>query len=64
VLFIADEVITGFGRLGTWFGLEHWGVQPDIMDFAKGVTSGYVPLGGGHPAQARWQGFAPRRADA
>jgi adenosylmethionine-8-amino-7-oxononanoate aminotransferase len=46
VLFIADEVITGFGRLGTWFGLEHWNVQPDIMDFAKGVTSGYVPLGG------------------
>jgi adenosylmethionine-8-amino-7-oxononanoate aminotransferase len=46
VLFIADEVITGFGRLGTWFGLEHWNVEPDIMDFAKGVTSGYVPLGG------------------
>jgi adenosylmethionine-8-amino-7-oxononanoate aminotransferase len=46
VLFIADEVITGFGRSGRWFGLEHYGVQPDIMQFAKGVTSGYIPLGG------------------
>jgi putrescine aminotransferase len=46
VLFIADEVITGFGRTGRWFGLEHYGVQPDIMQFAKGITSGYVPLGG------------------
>jgi putrescine aminotransferase len=46
VLFIADEVITGFGRTGKWFGLEHWGVQPDIVSFAKIVTSGYLPLGG------------------
>ena len=46
VLFIADEVITGFGRTGKWFALDHWGVQPDILNFAKGVTSGYLPLGG------------------
>jgi putrescine---pyruvate transaminase len=66
VLFIADEVITGFGRTGRWFGLEHYGVEPDIIQFAKGITSGYVPLGGigvsdairevinGVPAGNRW----------
>lgn len=46
VLFIADEVITGFGRTGDWFALNRWGVQPDILSFAKGITSGYLPLGG------------------
>ncbi|SDI41505.1 aspartate aminotransferase family protein [Natribacillus halophilus] len=46
ILFIADEVITGFGRTGKMFGLEHWQVTPDMMTFAKGVTSGYIPLGG------------------
>jgi adenosylmethionine-8-amino-7-oxononanoate aminotransferase len=43
---IADEVITGFGRTGDWFALRRYGVQPDIMSFAKGVTSGALPLGG------------------
>jgi len=46
ILFIADEVITGFGRTGEWFALKHWGVQPDILSFAKAITSGYAPLGG------------------
>jgi adenosylmethionine-8-amino-7-oxononanoate aminotransferase len=66
VLFIADDVITGFGRTGRWFGLDHYGIEPDIMQFAKGITSGYVPLGGigvsdkvrdvinGVPAGKRW----------
>ncbi len=44
VLLIADEVICGFGRLGTWFGCEYFGIQPDMVTMAKGVTSGYVPL--------------------
>ncbi|MEN1968748.1 aspartate aminotransferase family protein [Lentibacillus sp. N15] len=46
ILFIADEVICGFGRTGRMFGIEHWGVVPDLMCFAKGVTSGYSQLGG------------------
>ena len=66
VLFIADEVITGFGRTGRWFALERYGVEPDIVQFAKGITSGYIPLGGmgvsdavrdvinGVPAGKRW----------
>jgi len=45
-LLIFDEVITGFGRLGTWFAADHYGVTPDLTTFAKGVTSGYQPLGG------------------
>ena len=45
-LLVFDEVITGFGRLGAWFGAEHYGVVPDMVTFAKGCTSGYIPLGG------------------
>jgi putrescine---pyruvate transaminase len=45
-LLIVDEVITGFGRTGAWFGCDHEGVSPDMITFAKGVTSAYVPLGG------------------
>lgn len=46
ILLVSDEVICGFGRLGTWFGCEKMGFKPDLMTFAKGVTSGYIPLGG------------------
>jgi putrescine---pyruvate transaminase len=46
VLLVIDSVICGFGRLGTWFGIERWGVEPAMIVFAKGVTSGYLPLGG------------------
>ena len=46
ILLVADEVINAFGRLGTWFGVERYGVVPDLLTFAKGSTSGYAPLGG------------------
>ena len=46
VLLVADEVITGFGRTGRMFATEHWGVVPDMMTVAKGITSGYIPMGG------------------
>ena len=46
ILLVSDEVITGFGRTGQWWGCEHFGFRPDLMTFAKGVTSGYIPLGG------------------
>jgi len=45
ILLIADEVMSGFGRTGKWFGVDHWGVVPDLMTMAKGLTSAYAPLG-------------------
>jgi adenosylmethionine-8-amino-7-oxononanoate aminotransferase len=59
VLFVCDSVICGFGRLGGWFGFERFGIRPDLVTFAKGVTSGYLPLGGvvvsGHVAEPFWR---------
>lgn len=46
ILFIADEVICGFGRTGEWFGSDYYGLAPDLMPIAKGLTSGYIPMGG------------------
>jgi taurine--2-oxoglutarate transaminase len=46
IVMIADEVMAGFGRCGEWFAVDHWGVTPDLITFAKGVNSGYIPLGG------------------
>jgi adenosylmethionine-8-amino-7-oxononanoate aminotransferase len=46
ILLIIDEVICGFGRTGKWFGIEHFDIQPDMITMAKGITSGYIPLGG------------------
>jgi putrescine---pyruvate transaminase len=58
VLLVVDAVITGFGRVGGWFGCERFGVRPDLITFAKGVTSGYLPLGGtlvsGRVAEPFW----------
>ena len=57
LLMVADEVVTGFGRLGTWFGCERFAVRPDLLLFAKGITSGYLPLGGVIAAQRIWEPF-------
>jgi taurine---2-oxoglutarate transaminase len=46
IIMIADEVMAGFGRCGEWLAVDHWGITPDLITFAKGVNSGYVPLGG------------------
>ena len=45
ILLVADEVMTGFGRTGKWFGMDHWGIRPDVMAAAKGAAGGYFPLG-------------------
>ena len=60
IVFIADEVMAGFGRTGKWFAIDHFGVVPDLMTFAKGVTSGYVPLGGVAINDAIYASFADR----
>ena len=46
IMMISDEVMVGFGRVGEWFAVDHWGIRPDLITFAKGVNSGYIPLGG------------------
>jgi putrescine aminotransferase len=46
ILFIADEVICGFGRTGKWWGSQTYDIKPDLITFAKAVTNGYMPLGG------------------
>jgi taurine--2-oxoglutarate transaminase len=60
VIFIADEVMAGFGRTGTWFAIDNFDVVPDLIAFAKGVTSGYVPLGGVAISDAIYSTFADR----
>jgi adenosylmethionine-8-amino-7-oxononanoate aminotransferase len=63
ILFILDEVITGFGRTGTMFAAERFGIEPDLITFAKGVTSGYAPLGGVLVSPKIWQPFYVDAAD-
>lgn len=63
ILLILDEVITGFGRTGTMFAAERFGVTPDLLTFAKGVTSGYAPLGGVLVGARIWQPFYREDAD-
>ncbi len=60
IVYIADEVMAGFGRTGEWFAIDHWGVRPDLIAFAKGVNSGYVPLGGVVISDAIAETFAHR----
>ncbi|MEV7614810.1 aspartate aminotransferase family protein [Streptomyces sp. NPDC089799] len=60
IVFILDEVMAGFGRTGAWFAAEHWDVTPDLITFAKGVNSGYVPLGGVAISPAIAETFATR----
>ncbi|HYO20270.1 MAG TPA: aminotransferase class III-fold pyridoxal phosphate-dependent enzyme [Dermatophilaceae bacterium] len=60
VLFVADEVICGFGRLGDWFASGRYGLQPDLLLVAKGITSGYVPLGAAIAAPSVWEPFWSR----
>jgi Adenosylmethionine-8-amino-7-oxononanoate aminotransferase len=58
VLLIADEVVTGFGRLGTMFGSDHYGIRPDFITIAKGLTSAYAPLSGSIVSERVWEVLA------
>jgi taurine--2-oxoglutarate transaminase len=60
IVYIADEVMVGFCRTGAWFGVDHAGVAPDLMAFAKGVNSGYVPLGGVLVSDTIYETFTKR----
>lgn len=60
ILLILDEVMVGFGRTGAWFAADHWNVAPDLLCFAKGVNSGYVPLGGVIMTEAIAETFSER----
>ena len=60
ILMICDEVMSGFGRTGRWFAVDHWGVKPDLMTMAKGLTSGYAPLGAVAMTQAVADTFKDR----
>jgi len=60
IVYIADEVMAGFGRTGRWFAFNHWDVAPDLIVFAKGVNSGYVPLGGVVVSDEIYATFADR----
>jgi adenosylmethionine-8-amino-7-oxononanoate aminotransferase len=60
VLVIADEVMTGFGRTGRWFGVDHWDVRPDIVTAGKGTTSGYVPFGFAACTGEMYEAIAPK----
>ena len=55
ILLVADEVVTGFGRLGTMFGSEHYGLKPDLITIAKGLTSAYAPLSGSIVSDRMWK---------
>ncbi|UGQ15093.1 aspartate aminotransferase family protein [Yinghuangia sp. ASG 101] len=60
IVFVADEVMAGFGRTGAWFAVDNWDVTPDLITFAKGVNSGYVPLGGVIIAESVYETFRER----
>jgi len=60
IMLIADEVMAGFGRTGRWFAVDHWGVVPDLITMAKGLTASYVPLGAVGMRRAIADAFADR----